>query len=134
MRVFLDANTLFCAADEHSATRCLLEGLLSRRAQVVTSPHAIEEARRNLAARRPQHLRGLDELQGKIETTHEFDVGIRANVPDEDKPIVIGAASSGCTHLWTSDKRHFGRYYGETAHGLTIVSSIILADLLAGRK
>ncbi len=135
MRVFLDANILFSAADSHSATRQLLDEVLER-TEAMTNPHALEEARRNLQMKRPQHLKGLTAIQRRITETAAFNNQVQVEVPDEDIPIVAGAVGSGCSHLWTSDRRHFGRYYGKRIHGVLVVSSTMLADLLteAGRK
>ena len=129
MRVFLDANILFSASNGISATRQLLDRLLSR-AQVITSTHAWEEARRNVERKRHQHLHGLEGLRARIEITHAFKLPTTMVVADKDKPIMAGAVGAGCTHLWTSDAMHFGAYYGVTIHGVTIVSSIQLAALL----
>jgi uncharacterized protein len=129
MRVFLDANILFSAADSQSATRQLLNELLDR-AEVVTSPHTLEEARRNLQIKRPQHLGGLAAIQRRITITAAFDSQIQVQLPQEDIPVVAGASGSGCSHLWTSDRRHFGRYYGRRIGGVLVVSSMMLADLL----
>ena len=130
MRVFLDANVLFSAADGQSATRQLLNEVLER-AEVVTNPHAFEEARRNLQIKRPQHLDGLVAIQRRITTTTAFDNRIQVQLTQEDLPVVAGAVGSGCSHLWTSDRRHFGRYYGKEIGGVRVVSSVMLADLLS---
>lgn len=130
MRVFLDANILFSAADPESATRRLLERLC-RRADAVTGPHAVEEARRNLALKRPQFVTSFGRLLERLEITHAFEQNLDVRLPDEDMPILAGAVGSGCTHLWTSDRRHFGRLYGRSVRGCLSVSSVMLADLLA---
>jgi uncharacterized protein len=129
VRVFLDANILFSAADSQSATRQLLDEVLDR-AEVVTSHHTLEEARRNLQMKRQQHLGGLAAIQRRVKTTAAFDNRIQVQLPQEDIPVVAGASGSGCSHLWTSDRRHFGRYYGKTIGGILVVSSIMLSDLL----
>lgn len=129
MKVFLDANILFSASDETSATRRLL-GLVSRHGQVVTSPHAWEEARRNLEAKRPHLLPGLDAFRPHVLLTHAFSLPPDLKVAEKDKPILAGAIGAGCTHLWTSDRLHFGALYGTTVHGVAVVSSLQLADAL----
>lgn len=129
MKVFLDANILFSASDENSATRQLLD-MLCRGGSPVTSPHAWEEARRNLNAKRPQLLAGFEGLRSVITITHAFALPPDVKVAEKDKPILAGAIGSGCTHLWTSDRLHIGALYGTTVHGVTILSSIQLADVL----
>lgn len=130
MRVFLDANILFSAADAESATRRLLE-TLRKHAGVVTNPHAVEEARRNLALKRPQFVTFFGRLVERLEITHAFEQNLGVHLPDEDVPILAGAVGSRCTHLWTSDRRHFGRLYGRSVRGCVPISSVMLADLLA---
>ena len=129
MKVFLDANVLFSASDAKSATRQLLDQL-SGRGSAVTSPHAWEEARRNLALKRPHLLPGLERLLRTVAITHAFRLSADVQVAEKDKPILAGAIGAGCTHLWTSDRLHFGALYGTTLHGVAIVSSIQLADAL----
>ena len=52
------------------------------------------------------------------------------DLPSEDLPILAAAVASGCTHLWTGDRRHFGTWYGRQLRGLTVVSATMLADRL----
>lgn len=129
MKVFLDANILFSASDEESATRQLLNRL-KEHAATVTSPHAWEEARRNIERKRPHHLPGLEGLHDLVTVTLPFRLPSDIEVVDKDKPILGGAIGAKCTHLWTSDRPHFGDLYGKTIHGVTVVSSIQLADEL----
>ena len=133
MKVFLDANILFSASDEKSATRKLLD-TLSHCGQPVTSPHAWEEARRNLDQKRPHLLPGLEGLRLVVTITHAFSLPPDVEVADKDKPILAGAIGAGCSHLWTSDRLHFGNLYGRTVHNVAIVSSIQLAEELHGSK
>ena len=129
MRVFLDANILFSASDEISATRRLFT-LLVQRDEAITSPHAWEEARRNLERKRPHLLPGLEGLRRSVTMTHAFRLPDGLNLAEKDKPVLAGAIGSACSHLWTSDRSHFGALYGQTLHGVSIVSSLQLVDLL----
>ena len=52
MRIFLDANILFSAAQPHSRMRAFLDLLLDQ-AECMTNQYSAEEARRNLAAKSP---------------------------------------------------------------------------------
>ena len=131
MRVFLDANILFSAADPGSATRRVLEVLL-KHVEAVTNPHAVEEAGRNLGIKRPQHSADFKKLIKRVHISNTFAF---INDPDiqlskEDIPILGGAVGSRCTHLWTGDKRHFGKFFGKTVEGVVIVDGIRLADEL----
>jgi predicted nucleic acid-binding protein len=129
MKVFLDANILFSASDRRGATRALLDWL-ARGGEAVTSPHAWEEARRNLAAKRPHLLPGLLDLETRVATTHAFRPPCDSRMLVKDKPILAGAIGAGCTHLWTSDRTHFGALYGKNVAGVRIVSSVMLAEAI----
>lgn len=129
MKVFPDANILFSASDTNSATHGLLDRVAGH-GEVVTSPHAWEEARRNLEQKRPHLLPGLEEVRRRVMVTHAFTLLPDTAVADKDMPVLAGAVGAGCTHLWTSDRRHFGQLYGKTIHGVTITSSIQLAAAL----
>ena len=127
MKVFLDANILFSASDPASVTRALLSRV-AECGELVTSPHAWEEARRNLVAKRPRNLPGFAELESSIATTHAFALPDDVDLQEKDKPILAAAVGAKCTHLWTSDRTHFGTFYGQTISGVKIVSSIMMAD------
>lgn len=132
MRLFLDANILFSAADVRSATRQLLL-LALKKGCAVTSPHAWEEARRNLANKRPHLLPGLDDIKGRIEMTHAWQAHVDVEIEEKDRPILAAAVASACTHLWTSDRMHFGHLYSKTVQGVLIVSSLQLLELIEKR-
>ena len=129
MKVFLDANVLFSASDENSATRSLLN-LLMQQAETVSSPHTWEEARRNIERKRPHLLPGLMALQQGVTITRAFRLPPDVEMVDKDKPVIAGAIGGACTHLWTSDRLHFGHLFGKTVHGVAVVSSLQLVDLL----
>jgi hypothetical protein len=131
MRVFLDANILFSAADPVSATRRLLEALLEY-AEAVTSPHAVEEAGRNLAIKRPQYVDDFKKLLKRLNITHAFAdlIGPNIHLSKEDIAVLGGAVGSRCTHFWTGDKRHFNKLYGKTLEGVMIINGIRLVDML----
>lgn len=129
MRVFADANILFSASVKESATRSLLNAA-NKYGRVITSPHAWEEAERNLSRKRPQHLKDFKELKKVINISNTFYKPMEIDLPQQDIPIIAGAAGAQCTYLWTSDKRHFSPFYGKSIHKVTVISSIMLADLL----
>ena len=133
MKVFLDANILFSASDSRSATRRLLLEVIQFGA-AWTSAHAWEEARRNLHVKRPVNLAGLDDLRQHVQVTHAFAPVPGVDLPEEDQPILSGAIGARCTHLWTSDRRHFGRFYGRQLQGVLVASSTMLADELSGKS
>ena len=130
MRVFLDANILFSASDQASATRALLAQVLAA-GTAVTNAHAIEEARRNLELKRPHLLAGLEELLLQVALVSAYARVAEADrFPAKDQPIIIGAVASRCDILWTSDARHFGSWYGQRVAGVLVLSSLLLADAL----
>jgi hypothetical protein len=70
----------------------------------------------------------LRDLQPDVHTTHAFLLPADVGLEEKDKPILAGAVGATCTHLWTSDRTHFGSLYGKTIDGVKIVSSLMLAD------
>lgn len=130
MRIFLDANILFSASANGSATRLLFDAVLKYTNECLTNPHAFEEAKRNIEAKRPQQLSEFKKISKSISVSNAFYTDFTADLPQQDIPILAGAIGSQCTHLWTSDKNHFGALYGKTIHDVQIISSILLADIL----
>ena len=121
MRIFLDANVLFSAANPSSATRQLLQ-MLPPTAELVVNPHVWDEARRNLAIKRPAYLRGLAGLQRHVVISSVFVTPPDIGLPECDIPVLAGAIGSACTHLWTGDHRHFGKFHGKQVAGVMIVN------------
>jgi hypothetical protein len=132
MRVFLDANVLFSAADPASATRALLEAVFAH-AVAVTNRHAWEEAQRNLDRKRAHLVPELAKIEPRLELTARFVSVPGLPLPDKDLPVIGGAVAARCTHLWTSDRQHFGGLYGMEVGGTKIVSSVMLADELVAQ-
>lgn len=129
MRIFIDANILFSAANRASATRDLFNAA-AEHAELVTNPHAWEEAHRNLSYKRAEHLSGINDLKKKLAISSALGRIDQAILPHHDIPILAGAVGAGCSHIWTSDKKHFGKWYGRQMHGVLVVSSTLLADIL----
>ncbi len=120
-RLFLDANILFSAAyQSDSGLRRLWEipGI-----QLITSPYAEEEARRNLETS-VQHA-ALSELLRHVKVlifrpgSSLLPSGLE--LPDNDRPILQGAIFSQATHLLTGDMKAYGAYYGRTLAGVLIL-------------
>ncbi|HRY90614.1 MAG TPA: hypothetical protein P5305_22255, partial [Rubrivivax sp.] len=65
MRVFLDANILFCAAKSDGAVRALLRLLLDRGHECRVDAYGVAEARRNLVDKGPPAIEALDALLGR---------------------------------------------------------------------
>jgi predicted nucleic acid-binding protein len=75
-RLFLDANVLFAACWQEGRARALLK--LAPRAEVLllTSPHALEEARRNLEAKRPEALDCLRRIREQVQMVPEAPMAL----------------------------------------------------------
>jgi predicted nucleic acid-binding protein len=130
VRIFLDANILFSASSPASATRLLFDAAFRYSEELVTNPHAAQEARNNLRLKRPELLPEFDSIIKRITMTNAFSLVSEVKLPAQDVPVLAGAVGSRCNYLWTGDKRHFGELFGKVVHGVTIVSGIHLADVL----
>ena len=120
-RVFLDANILFSAAYR---TDTPLRKLFSLpKVVLITSAYALEEAERNLAS--PRQKAELGKLCEAVEVVSVLppnkDVAILAELPESDRPILWAAISIRASHLLSGDFRAFGRLYGQTIEGVTIM-------------
>ena len=131
MKVFLDANILFSASASQSRTSAILRALFRLNHEAVTSSYAWSEVRRNLAAKRPYLLSGLEELRDIVTIIDAPVSPVDVECVEKDVPILAGAIGAQCTHLWTGDKAHFGKFYGKKTHGVMVVSNILLTELLA---
>jgi uncharacterized protein len=129
VRIFLDANILFSAAQSHSRMRALLEVLLDR-AECLTNDYAIEEARRNLAVKYPGGAMALARLVKQCEIVSQLETDVDVELPLKDMPILGGALAGHATHLLTGDERDFGKFWGQIIQGVKIVSPRMLAEEL----
>ena len=129
MRIFLDANILFSAAQPHSRMRAFLEVLFDR-ADCLTNAYAVEEARRNLELKFPEGLKALERLTGQCEMVSRLVTGLDVELPLKDMPILGGAIAGHATHLLTGDEKDFGKYWGKMVQGVKIVSSRMLVQEL----
>ena len=129
MKVFLDANILFSASQSHSRMRAFLD-LLFHQADCLTNAYAVEEARRNLAAKSPDGVKALERLVNKCELVSRLATNLEIVLPLKDQPIFGGAVAGGATHLLTGDERDFGKFFGKTIQGVKIVSPRMLAEEL----
>jgi len=129
MRIFLDANILFSAAQPHSRMRAFLNALFQQ-ADCLTNEYALEEARRNLAAKFPDGLKELERLTEQCEVVTQLAANIEVVLPLKDQPILGGAIAGHATHLLTGDERDFGQFWGKTIRGVKIVSPRRLVEEL----
>jgi len=129
MRIFLDANILFAAALPKSRTGVFFMEF-RQHAALITSVYAVDEARRNLAEKRPDALPNFERLLTHIKVTAMATTSVQVQLAEKDIPILGGAIASGATHLLTGDKRDFKALLGKTIQGVKIVSPQMLADEL----
>jgi predicted nucleic acid-binding protein len=129
MRVFLDANILFSAAQSHSRMCAFLDVLFDQ-AECLTNDYAVEEARRNLAAKFPDGVKALERLAGRCQVISQLVTDLNVELPLKDVPILGGAIAGEATHLLTGDERDFGKFWGKTIQGVKIVSPKMLVEEL----
>jgi predicted nucleic acid-binding protein len=132
-RLFLDANVLFAACWQEGRARALLKLAPKAEILLLTSPHALEEARRNLEAKRPEALDCLQRVREQARMVPEAPMALvrkalAEGLPLKDAPI-LAAWSAGAEALVTGDRRHFGPLMGRKVRGPWVVS---LAEALAG--
>ncbi len=137
MRVFMDANVLFAAAISPEGRSAALFLLSERRVcTLLTSAHAITEARRNLEGRYPDALGQFERLTNKVTTVPESSLRVawarHQRLPDEDAPILAAAANADV--LVTGDRSHFGHLFGRTLQGVQVLTLADTLQLLARQK
>lgn len=130
-RVFLDANVLFSAAyraDSGLARLWRVPG-----AKLLTSPYALEEARRN--CQDSDQRDRLEEIIREVEVVRDppLDLGLTAleSIPEKDRPILQAALTARATHLVTGDRRAFGHLFGRVVQGVRVLKP---AAYLAGSR
>ena len=98
IRIFLDAKCALLRSRWGERNPPQLLGMAAATAQLVTSPHVFEEARRNLELKRPTLLSGLDEIMRQVELSGGFRE-VSSSLPPQDVPVLAGAVGTGCSHL-----------------------------------
>jgi len=119
IRIFVDANVLFAAADsETGASRQIIQLGLRGQVQLVVSELVIEEARRNLAGYKPTAVEALQEFVAA--TPFHYTNPTKRQVQTaatytalKDAPIVAGAKASKVDYLVTLDRKHLIRHRQE---------------------
>jgi predicted nucleic acid-binding protein len=127
MRLLLDANVLFSAAHNPGGNARALFLLVEQRAvELVTSPFAVEEARRNIAVKYPERREELESLLASLELAVEPNPSLvalarAAGVIDKDAPILGAAIGARVDALVTGDRRHFGPLFGQLVEGVQVL-------------
>ena len=128
MRLFLDANVLFTAAHNPAGRAAALFALARHGVCVLlTSPHAAEEATRNLRLKYPDVVGVLDDLLQIASVISEAageDVAwaLEQGLPADDAPILAASARAHADLLVTGDRTHFGAMYGRKFRGVEVLS------------
>lgn len=127
MKVFLDANILFSAAAPKSNVAKLID-LVQEHGQCVTSPYAVEEARKNLQLKQFGSLEIFELLLTTVTVSNKLVLDLPVTIKSKDIPILGSAIAQQCTYLLTGDKRDFGLFFGNTIAGVMVVSPKLLAE------
>lgn len=128
MRLFLDANVVFSAAHQAAGNAQALVALSRAGAcALLSSAHAIEEARRNLALKSRGYEQRLAGALAHIEVVAEASSTMvewarREGLPLNDAPILAAAVLAGADALVTGDARDFGAFYRRTLRGVRILA------------
>jgi predicted nucleic acid-binding protein len=137
MRLFLDANVLFTAAHNPGGRSAALFALArSGACMLVTSPHALEEARRNLRLKHPRAGDVLESLLAVASVVPEVSSkdlawALDQGLPLKDAPILAAAAQARADVLVTGDRAHFGPLFGKRLRGVEVLPPVdALARLL----
>ncbi len=109
--------------------RAFLDVLLDQ-ARCLTNEYAIEEARRNLAAKFPDGVKVLERLLKQRAIVSQLVTDLEVELPLKDRPILGGAIAGNATYLLNGDERDFGKFWGKTIQGVKIVSPRMLAGEL----
>jgi predicted nucleic acid-binding protein len=110
-RVFLDANVLFSAALGGESFSMLWDALRREVISVCTSPQCVEEARRNVAKKRPAATARLEATLIEVELTSAPAALVpwsAEKLPEDDGWVLAGAVEAQATVLLTGNTRHFG--------------------------
>jgi len=126
MRVFLDANVLFSAAyNDRSELLIFFELASAGIVQLSASAFAIEEARRNIALKRPDRMAAYERLAAKLAlapapSNEHLAIAQAAGLPPKDAPILAAAPAAKAGLLVTGDRTHFGHLFGRSIGHLLV--------------
>jgi len=127
MRVFLDANILFSAAlNTSSGLHAFFSLAAAGICELVASPYAIDEARRNIARKRPTNAPALEQLLAQITVCREaasdtVQWALSTGLPAKDAPILAAAAQAQAGFLVTGDRADFGFLYERKLRGVEVL-------------
>lgn len=126
-RLFFDANVLFTAAiSPDGVSRKLFDLAKAQECTALSSVLAIDEAQRNIRAKRPKGTEAMKAIEELLEVVPEADKALFAwaarHLPNKDAPILAAAIAASADILVTGDRRHFGAFYGQSLQQVTILT------------
>jgi uncharacterized protein len=136
LKLFLDANVVFSVAHrEQGRAQELIALAAANRCTVVTSRHALDEARRNLEIKSRGFDARLAEILERVALVGEAPSPIvqwarSEGLPLQDASVLAAAVHARADLLVTGDARDFGRFYDRTLHGVQVVSLARTLDLV----
>ena len=133
LRILLDANILFSAANSNGAVRQLLHDLHADGHVLAADAYVATEAHRNIAAKSTgDAVDYLQALLSRIEVNavrYDANAGSAADwLPEKDRPVMLAAIACHCDALVTGDRTYFGSGYGKAFAGVTVYSPAQLAQ------
>ena len=132
MRIFLDANILFSAANRSGSIRQLLNIARAAGHECWVDEHVIREAHRNLFLKQRERVADFERLLTEIHCATELP-NLRLHrleppLPENDRRVLAAAIALECDALVSGDQTHFGPLYGKTVDGVKIYSPRQLAE------
>ena len=127
MRIFLDANILFSAAHRtESPMRAFFRLAEAGICELLASPFALDEARRNIARKYPAKTADLEQLIVQIAICREASAeevrwARSTELPEKDAPILAAAAQAKADILVTGDRADFGSLYERNLRGVEVL-------------
>jgi predicted nucleic acid-binding protein len=138
MRLFLDANVIFSAAHSpNGRARALFLLARQSRCELLSSPHAIEEARRNIRLKYPDESEAFGSLVSELSVTAEAtpagaEWALEQSLPPEDAPVLAAAVEARADLLVTGDRTHFGHLFGKSRRGVKVTRPVdALAEVIS---
>lgn len=97
------------------------------RCSLLSSPYALEEARRNLSLKYPEKFAAFGPLVMEMAVVPEATTALtiwatEQALPAKDAPILAAAVQARVDLLVTVDRTHFGHLYGKVLRGVEIVT------------
>ena len=136
MKLYLDANVIFSAAHrEEGRAQDLVALARGGHCDLLTSTHALEEARRNLQLKSSGFERRLMQALVQVTVVVEAPAALvdwarELGLPLKDAPILAAAVHANADLLVTGDTRDFGHLFGTTLRGTRVVTPASAIDLV----